>query len=142
MPALRIQNTDNKTTMTKNKILNTLTYGGYLLVAAGVVVPFFTGPQDVVYKIIFSVGAALMLTGRLLMRENDKDLRVKRLKRIQVWSALFFCVSAFFMWYSNNPKDWLVFTLAGAMIQCYVSLVLPRAQRKAYEAEERRSKKH
>jgi hypothetical protein len=37
------------------------------------------------------------------------------------------------MWYSQDPRDWLAFTLAGALVQCYVSIVLPRAQKQAGE---------
>lgn len=115
----------------KDKIFGALTYGGFMLIAVGCILPFFLGPQAVAYKIVYAIGAALMLTGRILTPNPATDLRVRRLIRLQTWSTLFFAVAAFFMWYSNDPRDWLVFTLSGAMVQCYVSLMLPRAMRNA-----------
>ena len=47
------------------------------------------------------------------------------------WSALFQCAAAFFMFYSIDPRDWLVFVLAGAVLQLYVSIMVPVAIRKA-----------
>lgn len=105
---------------------------GLLLIAAGMVLPFIYGPQSTVYKYIFSAGAALAFLGRLLPSPyRGKNLRLKRLYRLETWSSLTFCVSGYFMFASPDPKDWLVFTLAGAAIQLYVSLMIPRAQRKA-----------
>jgi hypothetical protein len=37
------------------------------------------------------------------------------------------------MWYSADPRDWLAFTLAGGLVQCYVSIVLPKALKRAGE---------
>lgn len=118
------------------KTFTALTYIGLIAIAAAMVIPLFTGPANTVYKIIFSIGAGFTLIGRLFTRyDGPSDLRVRRLVRIQTWSALFFCAAAFFMWYSASPTDWLAFTLAGALIQCYVSITLPRAMRRAVEAE-------
>ncbi len=118
------------------KVFNILTYIGLIAIAAAMVIPLFTGPANIVYKIIFSVGAGLTLIGRIFTRyDGPSDLRVRRLVRIQTWSALFFCAAAFFMWYSASPTDWLAFTLAGALIQCYVSITLPRAMKRAANAE-------
>ena len=35
------------------------------------------------------------------------------------------------MFYSVDPRDWLVFVLAGAVLQLYVSIMVPIAIRKA-----------
>lgn len=114
------------------KILNILTYVGLIAIAVAMVFPLFTGPQSLIYKIIYTAGAAMTLIGRVFTRYDGPDvLRVRRLFRIQTWSAIFFAAAAFFMWYSKTPTDWLAFTLAGGLIQCYVSLVLPRAYKNA-----------
>lgn len=114
-------------------LLQTLIYGGLMVVCLGCLLPLILGPQSIVFKIVFCIGTAATFIGRLFTKYHGKDLRVRRLIRLQSWSALFFCVSGFFMWYSPNPQDWIVFTLAGAMVQCYVSIVLPRAMKKAGE---------
>ena len=95
--------------------------------------PLIFGPQNVVFKCVFCFGAVATFIGRFFTKYQGKDFRVKRLVHIQTWSAVFFCVSGFMMWYSADPRDWLAFTIAGAMIQCYVSIVLPRALKKAGE---------
>jgi hypothetical protein len=104
-----------------------------MVVCLGVMLPLVLGPQNVAFKIVYCIGAVATLVGRLLTKYRGKNLRVHRLLHIQVWSAVFFCVSGFLMWYSQDPRDWLAFTVVGAAIQCYVSLVLPGALKKAGE---------
>lgn len=104
---------------------------GFVLVAAGCLLPLFLGPADIIFKIVFTTGAAVMLAGRALQPNRETSLRAKRLVRLQVWVALFFAAAAFFMWYSADPRDWLAFTLAGGLVQTYISLTLPRARRAA-----------
>lgn len=108
----------------KDILKNILIYGGMLLVAFGVLIPLLFGPVPVWGKIVFSVGAVATLVGRILTPYRGSELRVRRLFRIQIWSAIFFCVAAGFMWYSVYARDWLAFTLAGGAIQCYVSIAL------------------
>lgn len=106
---------------------------GMLAIAAGIVMPLFT--HDISsdwFRYIYSAGALLLLTGRLISPYEGKDLRLKRLYRIEAWAALFFCVAAFMLFY--NPysiRDGLAFTLAGGLIQCYTSIMIPIAARKA-----------
>lgn len=59
------------------------------------------------------------------------SLRLKRLYRLETWSALFFCVGTFFIFYDRaGVSDWLAFTLAGGAVQAYTSIMIPRAMRK------------
>lgn len=102
-----------------------LVYAGLLLILAGIALPFFVGVQGLMYKILYSAGAVMVLTGRILEPNDSPYLRVKRLMRIQIWSGIFFVAGAFFMWYSRTTTDWLAFTLAGGAIQVYVSIALP-----------------
>lgn len=116
---------------------NILVYGGLILVAIGLLVPFFIGVTGIVYKIIFSVGALATLAGRVWEGTGSGSLQIRRLLRIQVWSAIFYCAAAFFLWYSTDTRDWLAFTLAGAVIQILVSVRLPMVMHKeARQAKE------
>lgn len=115
---------------------------GLLLVAAGTLMPIL-GSHDIIYrelpstfKYIYTGGAALLLISRLFNGYKGVVLRVKRLRRIETWSALFFCVGAFFLFYeTDTTRNWLAFTLAGAAIQVYVSFMLPRTMRRALNGE-------
>ncbi len=104
---------------------------GLCIVAAGAFLPIIFGPASLAAKIVLSAGAFLTLVGRLFSPYHGKIFRVKRLFAIEKWSAIFFCVAAFFMWYSDNPREWVVFLLAGAFIQLYTSMAIPYAQKKA-----------
>lgn len=102
-----------------------------LLIVAGTVLPLFnTG--GLLFKYIYATGALLLLIGRLLIPYKGDDFRIKRLYRIETWSAIFFCVAVFFMFYEGAGRtDWLAFTLAGGIIQIYTSIMIPRAIAKA-----------
>ncbi len=106
------------------------TVAGLIFVMAGTAMPLLrlnTG----IYKYIFSAGALLVVLGRLFMPYKGPSLRIRRLCRLEVWSGLFFCAAAFFMfWKGAGPTDWIAFTLAGAAIQIYTSIMIPRTRNK------------
>lgn len=116
------------------KISPALFLAGLLLVAAGVLMPILSNnPFSNAFRYVFAAGAALTLIGRLFQPAADPTLpiRVRRLLRLESWSALLFCVAAFFAFYSAPVlRDWLAFTLAGAAIQIYCSIALSLVQRK------------
>lgn len=112
------------------RILNTFTWIGMLLVLVGIFIPLFTGPLDSIYKYVFSVGAGLNLIGRLFTPGKSDNLRVRRLLRIEVWASLFFCVAAYFMFADTDPRNWIVFVLAGGALYAYTSIMIPRAQKR------------
>lgn len=117
------------------KLLPTI---GLILVVIGVFLPI-TGLDanyrvaGAAFKWIYSAGAIICLIGRLLTPANPTlPLRVRRLMRLESWSAIFFCVGAFFLFYNGGSmRDWLAFTLAGATLLAITSIAIPRAQRKA-----------
>lgn len=109
---------------------NILVIIGLIGIAIAVFLPLFSGPQSQLFRYIYSVAAVVLLAGRLMTPMQTKALRIKRLDRMQTWSAIFFCAAAVCMWLTPAPNDWLAFTLAGGLIQCYASLMLPRLQRK------------
>lgn len=103
---------------------------GMLLIVAGTLSPLIGGHVSV-YRWIYGAGAALLLVIRIFTPYTGSLLRLKRLYRIESWSALFFCVAAFFMFYQPGiMRDWLVFTLAGGAIQIYTSIMIPLVVKK------------
>lgn len=117
----------------KDKILQCLVPVGLLMIALATVEPLILHPFAVGtwYKYVYGIGAVMLLLCRLFSRNNAKDLRLRRLYRLESWSAIFFCVATFFMFYpSGTMRDWLAFTLAGAAIQIITSLMIPMRLRK------------
>lgn len=114
---------------------------GLLLVAVGTVMPILSSRQSAfdmiapTFKYIYSAGALMLLVSRLMTPYKGSSTRVRRLYRLESWSALFFCVGAFFLFYSpTTVRDWLAFTLAGAAIQIYSSIMVPRTIKKEINA--------
>lgn len=97
---------------------------GLLLIAVATLIPILSGgfPESPLYKYLFSAGALVCLAAALFTRTpKDLPMREKRWIRIEGWSAIFFCAAAFFLWYpGSSPRDWLAFTLAGAVIRIIV----------------------
>ena len=98
---------------------------GLLLIVAGTLMPLFGVTEA--YRWIYAAGALLLLLSRIFSPYTGSVIRIKRLYLIEAWSALFFCVAAFFMFYQPGiMRDWLAFTLAGGVIQIYTSIMIPR----------------
>lgn len=119
--------------MKKDNILMGCVTLGMLLIVAGIVIPLLTmSVQNPAFRYIYAAGALLTLIGRAFSPYRGKNLRVKRLVRIEAWASIFFCVGAFFLFYPpHNPvRDTLAFTLAGGLIQIYTSIMIPRVQKK------------
>lgn len=77
------------------------------------------------YPWIYAAGAAVLLLIRLFTPYKGDNQRQKRWYRIQSWAAIFFCAGAFFLFYTPGQlRDWLAFTLAGAVIQVITSLTI------------------
>lgn len=114
---------------------------GLLLIFAGTMMPLFAIMPDFSsggdsYKYVYAAGALLLLTGRILTPYKGDVFRVKRLSRIEFWSALFFGAAVFFMFYEGAGRtDWLAFTLAGGVLQIYTSIMIPRALAKSKEED-------
>lgn len=102
---------------------------GMLLIVAGTLMPMVTRMHcGEWFKYVYAAGALLLLAGRIFTPYKGDNMRVKRLSRIESWSAIFFCVAAFFVFYDQTSlRDWLAFTLAGGCIQAYTSIMIPRA---------------
>lgn len=109
-----------------------------LLIVAGTVIPIFQG-MEIPYSMqpkwfgyIYAAGALMLLVSKIFTRYTGSVVRVKRLYRIETWSAIFFIVGAAFIWIEPDiTRNWLAFTLAGGAIQIYTSIMIPRAINKA-----------
>lgn len=102
-----------------------LTTIAMLLIMTGTILPVFRlGSQA--FRYIYAAGALLLIICRIFTPYTGEILRLRRLYRIESWSALFFCVAAFFLFYNpTTARDWLAFTLAGGAIQIYTSIMIP-----------------
>ena len=110
-----------------SSIILVLTTISLLLIVSGTMLPLFKMSGDL-FKFIYATGAAILLICRLMSPYKGTELRIKRLYRMEAWSAIFFCTAVFFMFYEGAGRtDWLAFTLAGGMIQIYTSIMIPRA---------------
>lgn len=80
------------------------------------------------WRWIYAAGALILLLTRLSQAGADdksESLRRRRLKRLGLWASIMFGAGVFFMFYPGaGATDWLAFTLAGAAIQAYSSLML------------------
>lgn len=119
---------------------------GLILVAVALVSPLLLGPSspvwNVVFKWVFAVGAVFYTAARVAGAfRRDGSFRVRRLRRMEVWAGIAFCVASFF-WFYNTAKidsdimyfgmfqETVVFTLVGAMIQIVASWMLHAAMKK------------
>lgn len=117
----------------KDKILQGLVPAGLLLIALATVEPLILHPFSPGgwYPYVYAAGAVVLLLCRLFTTNSAKDLRLRRLYRMESWSAIFFCVGTFFLFYpAGTMRDWLAFTLAGAAIQIFTSILIPMRRRK------------
>lgn len=97
---------------------------GLLLIVAGTLMPLCGSTE--VYRWIFGTGTLILLVSRIFAPYTGEVTRIKRLYRIESWSALFFCVATFFMFYGHGTmRDWLAFTMAGGAVQIYASIMIP-----------------
>ena len=107
---------------------------GLLLIAAATLIPLFTGGFHnlATLRWLYGAGAAWMLICRLFSPYRGADMRMKRLVRMQSWSALFFVAATFFLFYPGSaPRDWIALTMAGAVVQIIASVLIGRQAAKA-----------
>lgn len=78
----------------------------------------------------FAAGALIVLVGRIIGIYRGPSLRVKRLHRILISSAILYCASALMMFISRGTNDWIAFLLAGLVMQMYASWMIEREEKK------------
>lgn len=105
---------------------------GLLAIATGTLLPILNVKisPDVAgtwWKYVYAGGAICFLVAKLLSPYTGEHPRIKRLFRIEAWSALFFCVAAFFLFYNGNvTRDSWAFTLAGGALLIFTTIQIPR----------------
>ena len=117
----------------KEKALYLISTAGFLMIAAAMLIPLLKGPAEAGewYKYLYTAGAVIMFVCSLFTPYRGKDIKLKRLFRLQSWSAIMFCAGAFFLfWPEGNLRDWIAFTLAGAVIRAYSNFAIVARQRK------------
>lgn len=83
-------------------------------------------------KYIYAAGALILLIGKFIAPAlKDAPVRLRRLLRLEVWTALIFVAGAVFMFLPGT--DWIAFTLAGGLITIYTSIMIPRQKIKEEE---------
>lgn len=114
---------------------------GLLLVAVGLVGPFasqFDMNALSVYKWIFAAGALIFTVARAVgAGDRSESMRVRRLRRLEAWAGIAFCVAAGLWFYNEHRladsifagplaviRDTILFTLAGAVIQVIASWMI------------------
>lgn len=106
---------------------------GLILVAASLIVPFAGVSSPLwteVAKWVYVCGALIFTIARVVCVISCRaSFRIRRLRRLEAWAGIAFCVGAFF-WFYNEVRfgkgfglslavlrETIMFTLAGAMIQ-------------------------
>ena len=111
-----------------NFMNNVLAEIGLILVFIATGAPFFLA--DIrwameAYPYVYAAGALCCLVARCFVPYRGSDLRLKRWYRIQLWSAIIFCAGAgFLFWPDQTGRDWIAFTLAGAVLQFIASVMI------------------
>ena len=118
---------------------------GLLLLAAGLVAPFANIENTQlarVFKYVFAAGALIYTAARLVNVNAPGDsVRLRRLRRMEMWAGFCFCVGAFFWFYKSVKypeygftlgvvRDTILFTLSGAMIQVIASWMISARMKK------------
>ena len=105
-----------------------------LVIFLATLVPFLLMDNEVAreaFPYVYSAGALALLLIRLFTPFKGTDLKLKGWHRIESWTAIIFCVAAFFLFYNPHQlRDWLAFTLAGAVLQAITSIAIPAREKK------------
>lgn len=130
---------------------------GLILVVVGLLAPF-TDLTDTDYvrffKWIYAPGALIFTVARIVGSTNpDESMRLRRLRRMEFWAGVAFCMGAFFWFYNERHfagfapgtvgtmaflQDTVYFTLAGAVIQVVSVISVSRRMRKEQNSENRK----
>ena len=113
----------------RTQLSNVLVLIGLLVMLVMAVMPILNLNQEWM-RWAFAVGAVTVLVGRLMGTYNGPSLRIKRLHRILITSAIMYCASAVLMFLSRGTNDWIGFLLAGVVVQVYASWMIDRESAK------------
>lgn len=122
---------------------------GLILIAVGLAAPFtdlLNSDYIRFFKWIYSPGALIYTIARIVgSTDPEESLRMRRLRRMEFWAGVAFCIGAFFWFYNEHRYEALLslgtgamtylretvyFSLAGAVIQVIAIAALARQQKK------------
>lgn len=114
---------------------------GLLAIAVGIMLPVLAmkvwPSVGAWWKYVYAAGALCFLVGKLFTPYTGAHPRIKRLYRIEAWSAVFFSVAAFFLFWSQDTlRDVWAFTLAGGALLIFTTIAIPRVVRKELNKNE------
>lgn len=132
-PTYSLDELQGKAPATAIVILSTI---GLLTIAVGALLPIFAikyGQHAFGWwKYAYAAGAICFLVGKIFSPYTGSHPRIKRLYRIESWSAVFFCVAAFFLFWGDyeSMRDVWAFTLAGGALLIFTTIAIPRTIKK------------
>ena len=148
---MKNQNSGKKVDKTRLRAaMENVAVAGLILVAVGLIAPFASMGSPgwmVAFKWIFAVGAVVYTVARIISAwGRDESFRVRRLRRMEGWAGIAFCIAAFFWFYNTRAfsgytltfrmlNETILFTMAGALIQIVASWMLNSALRKEKNEE-------
>lgn len=122
---------------------------GLILVATGLLAPFAdltNGGYLSFFRWIYGAGALIFTIARIVGSTDPSDsLRIRRLRRLEFWAGVSFCIGTFFWFYNEERysfylnygmgaltclRDTVYFTLAGGVIQVLAIIFLSRQLKK------------
>lgn len=122
---------------------------GLILVAVGLAAPFtdLTNSEYIkFFKWIYAPGAFIFTIARIVgSTDPAESMRIRRLRRLEFWAGVAFCIGVFFWFYNEHRyadllamgagamvylRETVYFTLAGALIQVIAVAALSRRLKK------------
>lgn len=139
---------ERKVKNSRKAIERTATFG-LILVALGLLAPF-TNLSEMsylrVFKWVYGAGALIFTIARVVgSTDPGESLRIRRLRRLEFWAGVAFCIGTFFWFYNEDYysfyiqygmgvmaclRDTVYFTLAGAVIQILAVIFISRRLKK------------
>lgn len=139
---------EREVTRSRKAVERSATFG-LILVAVALLAPF-TDLTDTAFlrffKWVYAAGALVFTIARVAgSNDPDDSMRVRRLRRLEFWAGVAFCIGAFFWFYNEDRfsfyldmgmggmaclRDTVYFTLAGAAVQVMAVFLLWRRQKK------------
>ncbi len=139
----------------RRRQMENLSLIGLVLLCAGLVVPFINiGSETLltVFKYVYAAGALIYTAARMVnVNGPDDSLRLKRLRRMEMWAGIAFIIGAFFWFYNSYRfpnigfslmvmRDTIMFTLVGAVIQVISSWMIAARMKKEEKARQKEKK--
>lgn len=132
----------------RKAIEGTATFG-LILIAVGLAGPFtdLTNPDFIrFFRWIYAPGALIFTIARIVgSTDPDESMRLRRLRRLEFWAGVSFCIGVFFWFYNENRyaellsmasgtmtvlRETIYFTLVGAIIQVLAVIFISRRLKK------------